>query len=154
MDVAMQWDVLFKTLVAMGLAGVIGLERELAGKPAGLRTHMFVAGAAALMVALSETIVGRFAEQLPEAVASDPIRIFQAIVVGVSFIGAGTIVQREEKDRIEGLTTAASLLLVTGVGIAVALDLIVVAGAITGAVLILGVGLSIFERRVVEAPEE
>jgi putative Mg2+ transporter-C (MgtC) family protein len=149
MDVSMQWALLGKTLVAMAYAGVIGFERELAGKPAGLRTHMFVSGAATLMVVLSELIVGRFAERFPDAVMSDPIRIFEAIVVGVSFIGAGTIVQRQEASRIEGLTTAASLLMVTGIGIAVALDLILLAGAITAAVMVVGVGLRFLEHRYV-----
>lgn len=150
MEVSVQWDVLIKTVVAMGLAGLIGFERELKDKPAGLRTHMFVAAAAALLVALSEEAVGRFAERLPDAVAADPIRIFQTIIVGVSFIGAGTIIQREHEERVEGLTTAASLLLVAGIGIAVALDMAPVAAAIVVAVLIVGVGLRRFERRVVE----
>lgn len=149
MELSLHWALLIKTLISMGYAGMIGFERELAQKPAGLRTHMYVAGAATLMVLLSELIVTRFAELVPNAIMADPIRIFEAIVVGVSFIGAGTIVQREEADRIEGLTTAASLLMVAGIGIAVALDLVLLAGAVTVSVLVIGVGLKFLEHRYV-----
>ena len=148
MGFAIEWDLLWKTLIAMGLAGAVGFERELQEKPAGLRTHMFVAGASALMVVLSELIVTRFAEAVPDAVRADPIRVFEAIVVGVSFIGAGTIVQRESADRIEGLTTAASLLMVAGIGVAVALDQVLLGAIVTGVVLVVGIGFRYVEMRL------
>lgn len=146
MESQIDWDLLFKTVIAMALASVIGFERELRKKPAGLRTHMFVGGAAALLVVLSELIVGRFAELMPNATQADPIRVFEVIVVGVSFIGAGTIVQREQADRIEGLTTAASLLMVAAIGIAVALDQALLAAVVTAVVVVVAVVLRLFER--------
>ena len=150
MPFSTEWDLLWKTLIAMGLAGAVGFERELRQKPAGLRTHMFVGGAAALMVVLSELIVERFAATMGDAIMADPIRVFEAILVGVSFIGAGTIVQREAADRIEGLTTAASLLMVAGIGVAVALDQTLLGAIVTATVLVVGVGLRYVEKVLVK----
>ena len=110
-------------IVAMLLGGIIGIEREMADKPAGLRTHMFVAGAAALFLTLANLMIEGFAATAPEAsLRSDPVRILEAVVAGVSFLGAGTIMRRNRGEDIEGLTTAASLLLTAAVGIAAALS--------------------------------
>jgi len=105
------------------LAGLIGLEREASEKPAGFRTHMLVGGAAALLVILGRELLASF-EDLPGTesfLRADPIRIIEAIIVGVSFIGAGTILKVEDRHRVRYLTTAASILFSAGVGIAVAL---------------------------------
>jgi putative Mg2+ transporter-C (MgtC) family protein len=123
---------------AMLLGGLIGLEREIADKPAGLRTHMLVAATAALLVGLSDALVASFNAAAGMNLDSDPIRIAQAIVMGIGFLGAGTIVQRGRAERIEGLTTGASLLLAASVGICVAVgQLILAAGATTLALLVL-----------------
>jgi putative Mg2+ transporter-C (MgtC) family protein len=115
--------ILFSVALAMGLGAFLGMEREAAGKPAGLRTNMLVAGSAALLVGLSEILVGRFREEIGSGVIrSDPIRVIQAIIIGVSFLGAGTIIRRESKQHVEGLTTAASLLFATAIGICAALS--------------------------------
>jgi putative Mg2+ transporter-C (MgtC) family protein len=108
--------------VAMLLAGVIGLEREQAHKPAGLRTHMLVAGAAALLVILGDLVIHRYnrPEFIP-GIRADPLRILSAVITGVSFLGAGTILRRVQTDKVEGLTTAASLLMVAAIGATVAL---------------------------------
>jgi len=118
-----QLEALVLVLSASLLAGLIGLEREFSAKPAGFRTHMIVGGASALLILHAATLVERF-EQVGEASESlrfDPIRVIEAIVVGVSFIGAGTILKVEADDRVRYLTTAASTLLSAGVGIGVAL---------------------------------
>ncbi|MGH8426676.1 MAG: MgtC/SapB family protein [Gammaproteobacteria bacterium] len=107
---------------AMVLGGFIGLERELAHKPAGFRTHMLVAGATALFAGLGSALTLHFASHFHAgSFSSDPIRILQAIVIGVSFLGAGTIFRRDG-ERVEGLTTAATILLAAGVGLACALE--------------------------------
>ncbi|QDU37497.1 putative Mg(2+) transport ATPase [Maioricimonas rarisocia] len=104
------------------LGGVIGFEREIADKPAGLRTHIFVAAGAALLVLLAEGAVDFFRRSGSDTeIAADPIRIIQAIVIGISFLGTGTIIHRGG-DEVEGLTTAASIFLTAAIGIAVALD--------------------------------
>src|SRR6056297_2654985 len=109
------------------LAGLIGIEREDSGKPAGFRTHMLVSGAAALLVLLSGDIVeirlGN--EAVADSIRTDPVRVMEAIVVGIGFIGAGTVLKVEDKLRVRYLTTAASILFAAGIGIAVALYMFV-----------------------------
>lgn len=123
-----EWAILGEVALAMILGGVVGFERETASKPAGLRTHMLVAGSAALLVAIAFTLVDRSVQATwTDAVTADPIRILQAIIIGVSFLGAGTIFRGGRPEDVQGLTTAASLLLSSGIGTAVALRLFVVA---------------------------
>ncbi len=124
-------------VTAGGLGAVIGLEREIHDKPAGLRTHIFVSAASALLVVLADSMVHTFGQHSAEVTRADPTRIVQAIVVGISFLGAGTILHHGG-NRVEGLTTAASILLTAVVGIAVALEhLVLAAGTTLFAVLVL-----------------
>lgn len=104
---------------AMLLGGIIGFERELANKPAGFRTHMLVSGAAALLVGMGDALVAHMAEDASGGlIQADPFRIIGAVVSGISFLGAGTIF-RGGNHHVEGLTTAASLLICASVGVAV-----------------------------------
>ena len=134
-------EVVFQLGLAIVLGGVIGLDRERAGKPAGFRTHMLVAGAAAFLVALGELIDIRYANAVgDELIRSDPVRVLQTIVTGISFLGAGTIL-RHKKGPIEGLTTAATLLFAATIGIAVGVAaylLAIVATALVVLILIFG----------------
>jgi putative Mg2+ transporter-C (MgtC) family protein len=102
--------VLVRVVVAAALGGFLGAERERAGKPAGLRTHMLVALGAALFVLFP-------AEAGMEL--SDLSRVIQGVATGIGFIGAGTILKREETEEIQGLTTAASIWLTAAIGMAV-----------------------------------
>lgn len=132
-----QWSTVLHVLAAMGLGAVLGVERELAGKAAGLRTHMLVAGAAALLVEMGGVVVegiDREVEGVP--VATDPMRVIEAVITGVSFLGAGTIIRRGGEGDVEGLTTAASILVTAGVGVAVALGQWIVAVALSVIVLL------------------
>ncbi len=117
-------------VLAMGLSAVIGWEREQLDRPAGFRTHMLVGGAAALIVVLSDIITERVGLH-PTMVRSDPLRLIEAVVAGVSFLGAGTIFRSSNRDTVEGLTTAASLLFVAVIGICVAVDQIITAIGMT-----------------------
>lgn len=128
-----QLSIVIKVAIAMLLGGLIGLEREYARKPAGFRTHMLVAGAASLLVGLADVLVAQFSleQGSPQFLRTDPIRIVEAIVAGVSFLGAGTIFRSGQGKNMEGLTTAASILLAAGVGIAVALEQIFTALGVT-----------------------
>lgn len=112
-------QILGNIALAMVLSALIGIERELADKPAGFRTHMLVGGAAALLVGVSDTIVENF-DVSSALIQVDPIRVIEAIIAGVSFLGAGTIFRRKESSQMEGLTTAASLLFVAGIGVSTA----------------------------------
>src|SRR6185503_10090812 len=86
------------------------------------RTHMLVAGAAALFVGLAHIIVRTFDSHLPnQAVRSDPTRVFEAIITGISFLGAGTIIRHRGDQRVEGITAAASLLMTAAIGATIGL---------------------------------
>jgi putative Mg2+ transporter-C (MgtC) family protein len=157
MEDAMRWfgelEIVGEVALAILLGGLIGFEREAANKPAGFRTHMLVAGAAALLVGLSSALVERFgAGASAELINADPIRIVQGIIIGVSFIGGGTIIRHARTQQVEGLTTAASLLFTGAIGIAVALRQFVVAAGTTVLVLIVlraaGVLEEVLKRRM------
>ena len=129
------------------LGGGVGLERELAGKPAGLRTHIFICMTAAMFMLLGRAVVWQFEQTTsPEAAIADPTRILHAVVLGISFLGAGTILRAEAGKRVAGLTTAASIWLVTALGIAVALHQFVLAVGATVLALIVLVGLRVVDR--------
>jgi len=123
---------LIPVALAMVLGGIIGIEREISHKPAGLRTHMMVAGASALLLILGEVLISQFpsAEQLD--LQADPIRLIQAIIIGISFICAGSIIRSPEPMEVEGLTTASTILLASVIGITVALHQTVLAVGVTG----------------------
>jgi len=134
-------SILLKLVVAMFLGALVGIEREVADKPAGLRTHMLVTGAATLLVSLSIPMLDFFNNAFGDApLGADPTRIIQAVITGVSFLGAGTIIRENGRGSVEGLTTAASLLFASGIGIGVALSRwIAVVGAVILALIILRV---------------
>jgi putative Mg2+ transporter-C (MgtC) family protein len=130
-----QLQVIGEVALAMVLGGLIGLEREMADRPAGFRTQMLVAGAAALLVGLSDALVMRFSgSEQSSRIVSDPVRIVEAIITGVSFLGAGTIFRRGG-DHVAGLTTAASILLSSAIGVGVALRQFVLVIGVTGLTL-------------------
>jgi putative Mg2+ transporter-C (MgtC) family protein len=143
-----QLEVLAEVALAMLLGGLIGFERELAERPAGLRTHMMVAGAATLLVAMGDVFLHRVTESGARDLESDPIRIVEAVVTGVSFLGAGAIFRRGGENPVEGLTTAAGILLTAAVGICVALRQIVLAVGVVVMVLAILRGLLWVERRL------
>jgi len=123
--------------LAAVLGAVIGVDREQLQKPAGMRTLSLVALGAALMALVSTLLA------LPQAGAdlASPSRIIQGIVAGVGFIGGGVILRLESEQRVEGLTTAASIWVVSAVGIAVGLGLwrsALITVVIAGSVLLLG----------------
>jgi putative Mg2+ transporter-C (MgtC) family protein len=134
------------------LGGLIGAERERAHKPAGLRTHILVAAAAALLVQLGYLGISHLGPAaLPDGgdhqpIRADPIRIMQAIILGISFLGAGTIL-RERDARVEGLTTAATILLTATVGITTALRQYLLAAGVTLLTLLVLTALGWLERR-------
>ncbi|MDQ2691988.1 MAG: MgtC/SapB family protein [Chloroflexota bacterium] len=120
-------QLLGKVVIAALLGGLVGLEREVAERPAGLRTHMLVGATATLFVMLADVMLSTFEPR--DIITADPVRVVEAVVVGVSFLGAGTILKyRQEGERVvEGLTTSASILSVAAIGIAVALDVYILA---------------------------
>ncbi|MBN2174828.1 MAG: MgtC/SapB family protein [Bacteroidales bacterium] len=136
-------------VLASVLAGIIGIERERLDKPAGIRTHMIVAGATAFFVFLGEIIVKEFIDAgYTETIRTDPTRIIQAIVVGISFIGAGTVLQVEKEHKIRYLTTAATILMSTGIGIGIALKQYCLTIGVTIFVLFVNYLIRLFARKM------
>jgi putative Mg2+ transporter-C (MgtC) family protein len=126
--------VLLLRLVVAGLLGaVLGWERESAHKPAGLRTHMLVAIASALFTVLAELAVIQFPGE-GQGLRSDPIRVIQAVSIGIGFLGSGVIFVSKSGDTVRGLTTAASIWATAAIGIAAGLQHYVLA---IGATLLL-----------------
>ena len=123
--------VLIRTITAVILGGVVGVQREKVGKPAGLRTHMLVClGTAVVVLACSG--VGMEMDGLS--------RVIQGIVTGIGFVGAGSILKLSEQREIQGLTTAAGLWMTAAIGVAVglgALGIAVIATVLTVVVLAL-----------------
>jgi putative Mg2+ transporter-C (MgtC) family protein len=128
--------------VAGVLAAMLGIERERAQKPAGLRTHMMVGIAAALYTSLAELSVQVY-EGDPSGLRADPIRAIQAVALGVGFLGGGMIVTRRDGRQVSNLTTAASVWATAAVGIAAGLAHYVLA---VGATLLLLVVLRVLVR--------
>lgn len=143
------WLPTLTVLYAMFLGGLMGLEREIARKPAGLRTHMLVAGASALLVVLGQIMISNYSSgPAMSVIQADPIRIMEAIITGISFLGAGTIIFRNRDETVEGLTTAASILFAASIGIAVALKQYLLAAILTIIAIVILFGLGYIERFV------
>lgn len=109
---------LIETIARLGLAcllaGAVGLEREIKERPAGMRTYMLTALAAALFAIISLEINATLTVE--ERVVTDPLRLVQAITAGVAFLAAGTIIVHGRK--VKGLTTGAGMWLSGAVGLA------------------------------------
>lgn len=142
-------DLLFMLLLAAVLGGLVGLERELSGKPAGFRTNLLICVGAALLTDIS---IGMAARAAAESAIADPGRIAAQIVSGIGFLGAGTIIQ--SRGSIIGLTTAATLWVVAAIGIAVGAQLYVEAIGATVLVLIALLFLGRLEKLLVSRKRE
>jgi putative Mg2+ transporter-C (MgtC) family protein len=108
------WALAGRLALAGLLGGILGLNREMAFKPAGMRTHALVSLGAALA-----TITGLALTLPPTDDASAPGRIIQGLVAGIGFIGSGVILHRRDNHTVEGLTTAASIWVIAAIGVAV-----------------------------------
>lgn len=120
--------IVVRLAVAAVLGGLLGWEREHAGKAAGIRTHMLVAMGAALFVLVAQQV---------GISAADNSRVIQGIVAGVGFLGAGTILKGDAEHQVKGLTTAAGIWLTAAIGVAAGLGREVT--AVLSAVLALAV---------------
>ena len=126
-----------KLALGVVLGGAVGLEREVRGKAAGLRTNILICLGAVLFTDLSITIAGP---------GGDPGRIAAQIVTGVDFLGAGTILQ--SRGTITGLTSAATIWLVAAIGVAVGMGATLEAAGATLLVLLVLAALGALERRL------
>ncbi|WP_420452851.1 MgtC/SapB family protein [Ilumatobacter sp.] len=115
------WQIGIRLVLACLLGGLIGVERDLSGHEAGLRTHMLLALGSALFALLWVAAFVPFVESGGSAVQVDPSRIASYVAAGVGFLGAGAIVK--ERGDVTGLTTAASLWVAAAVGVACGLGM-------------------------------
>lgn len=126
-----------RLVLAALLGGVVGLEREISGKPAGLRTNLLICVGATLLMELSigvAALANYDNVALGSPFRADPARIAAQIVSGIGFLGAGTILQ--SRGNVVGLTTAATIWVVAAIGMAVGARAYVV--AIGSTVLVVG----------------
>jgi putative Mg2+ transporter-C (MgtC) family protein len=108
------WSLAGRLALAALLGGILGLNREIALKPAGMRTHALVSLGAALA-----TVTGLALAQPPGEDTAAPGRIIQGLVAGIGFVGSGVILRRTDNHTVEGLTTAASIWVIATTGVAV-----------------------------------
>lgn len=141
--------VLGQLILASLLGGSIGLERELSGKEAGLRTNMLICVGSTLLTILSLR-VGVYTVYEGNVMA-DPSRLMAAIISGIGFLGAGTIIQA--RGNITGLTTAATLWVVAAIGIAIGAGAFVISVGSTIFVLATLIPLGRIEGRFLELPQ-
>jgi putative Mg2+ transporter-C (MgtC) family protein len=148
------WDALLRLVVAAGLGGAVGLERELRDHEAGFRTHLLVALGACVFTLVSAYAWTDWTFSTREGIVFDPTRIAAQIVTGIGFLGAGAIIVRGINVR--GLTTAATLWVVAAIGMAAGTGYYAVAVGATGLVLVSLGPLKIVSARMLSRvrPEE
>ncbi len=127
-DAATTTVIIVRLLTAAALGAVLGFERESKRRPAGLKTHILVSIGSAHFV---------MAPLLAGIDPGDVTRVMQGIVSGIGFIGAGAIIKLERNERIEGLTTAAGIWMVSAIGMAAGMGMEIMALATT--IIALGV---------------
>ena len=142
------WDMVIRLLAAAGFASIIGLERELNNRPAGLRTHMLVSlGSAAFLLVGYEIL---FATAVGDPSASiDPTRIVEGVIGGIGFLGAGSIIQG--RGSIHGITTGAAIWIAGAIGVACATGNLVLAALVTVIAMVIVVVLGYFENEALDS---
>lgn len=130
------WNTFVPIFVSVVLGGLVGLEREIHRKAAGLRTNIMICMGAALFT----VVAGNSADENASS------RVIQGVITGVGFIGAGTIIR--DRFSVHGITTAATIWLITGVGIACGHRMYEIAFGVTIlALLVLG-GLNPLDKKI------
>ena len=140
-------EFLGRLVLAALLGGAVGLEREIHGRPAGIRTYLILSLGTALLMVMSEYLLVAYHGRYPDlGLQGDPGRIAGQAITGIGFLGGGVIIRY--KDSIRGLTTAACVWLVCSVGLAVGAGFYVVGVAVTLMTLLALIGLKAWERRM------
>ncbi len=134
---SLRLGLLGQLVLATVLGGLVGIERELSGKPAGLRTNILICVGATLLMDVSIAVAATASE------VSDPGRIAAQVVSGIGFIGAGTIIVA--RGEVTGLTTAATIWVVAAIGLAIGSDAYVEAIGTTGLVVVTLISLGWIE---------
>ncbi|MGO1659039.1 MAG: MgtC/SapB family protein [Marinobacter sp.] len=140
-------EMFIRLLAAASFAIILGLERELRGKAAGLRSHMLVSLGASAFIIMGMHILFATAEGDPSA-RIDPTRIVEGVIGGIGFLGAGSIIQ--SRGTVQGITTGASIWIAGSIGVACGLGLFALGGIVTAMALIIMVVLGRFEHEVIK----
>ena len=140
-------EIIIRLAVAVGLGLLIGLERVLVHKEAGMKTHALVSMGSALFIIISELIAIRYGN----LAGFDPTRIASQVIVGIGFLGAGSIIL--QGNRLMGLTTAGGLWVTAGVGMAAGFGFYSLAVIATLLILFVLVVVYKFEKPIRELSE-
>ncbi len=142
-----QSEIILRLVLAALLGAAVGLEREVHGRPAGIRTYLLLSLGSALIMVISEYLFVNYnANLVGEALRVDPGRIAAQALTGIGFLGAGVIIRY--KDTIRGLTTAACVWVVCAVGLAVGAGFYLFSAVVTGLTVLSLLGLKAFEKRL------
>lgn len=145
MITAFRLDLALKLVLAVLAGGAVGLERQISGKPAGLRTNILICLGSALLMDLSMNLGMSFGG----ARVGDPARLAAQVVTGIGFIGAGTIMQ--SRGAISGLTSAATIWVVAAIGLAIGAGFYVEALGTAALVMLVLSGLGHLEHKLLRA---
>lgn len=140
-----KWQILIRLTCAILLSFAIGFDREYRNHPAGLRTNLMTALAAAVFALITLEMAGS-ADSISDQIRLDPIRIVEAVTAGVAFLAAGTIVHAH--GNVRGLTTGAGMWLSGGVGLACGAGYFVIALFATAFALLILHPLHRLERKL------
>ena len=140
------FQVVFRLVLSCVLSGLIGLERQLRHRAAGLRTHILVCLGSTLIMLTSIYIFDIYKDK----VSSDPARLAAGIITGIGFLGAGTIIRYGEE--VKGLTTAASLWVVAAIGMGIGCGFYTASIATTIIVLLVLLLLRRIEGSILDKP--
>lgn len=140
-------EILFRLVLAAILGAMVGLEREVHGRPAGIRTYLILCLGSALIMVMSEYLeFGLVAKISPDILRVDPGRIAAQALTGIGFLGAGVILRY--RDTIRGLTTAACVWVVCAIGLAIGAGFYLYGSVVAGVTVVSLVGIKFFERRL------
>jgi putative Mg2+ transporter-C (MgtC) family protein len=147
MEMITDLEILFRLLLAAFLGGAVGLEREVHGRPAGVRTYLLLSLGSALIMIISEYLFHKYRGGVPGInLQVDPGRIAAQAIAGIGFLGAGVIIR--SKDTIRGLTTAACVWVVCAVGLTIGAGFYFYGGAVAAITVLSLLGLKPVEKRL------
>jgi putative Mg2+ transporter-C (MgtC) family protein len=140
-------EIILRLALASFLGGLVGLEREVHGREAGVRTYLLVALGSALIMIISEYLVFKYQGKFPgDIFRVDPGRIAAQAITGIGFLGAGVILRY--KNSIIGLTTAACMWVVCAVGLAIGSGYYLFGSVVSGIAILSLLGLKGIEKKL------
>ena len=140
-------EIIFRLILAALLGGAVGLEREVHGRPAGVRTYLLLSLGSALIMVISEYLFHKYRGGVPGiSLQVDPGRIAAQAITGIGFLGAGVIIRN--RDTIRGLTTAACVWVVCAVGLTIGAGFYLYGGTVAVITVLSLVGLKPLEKRL------